>query len=378
MNSPVSILVGKNDKADFNKIQDAINVARNAGGGLVQIQPGIYEENLILCDNVALFGLVGIPDAQSCVVIGTHTPPTIGNIPITNLCFKGEKAVFCSKEEGRSSLFLNSCFLAVADGYVFDLPNWKSPGKIVGFDIGDAGSKNNGFINNHKGATVFFVAATWGFGTHPMVISGEATFFTIHSFCPIHLKSKANVFFASGCTFEHTVRVEDEAKMSLANACFRVKDKPAICYNTSGNSIVSETSIESTGEATIEGDGSGILTLASITAVGKMEISPDLTTRSGQFITGSMMLRGPGSGLHLFEGESAKMGVCRLESGEKKVESTVVTELSRIFLTIQSPGGRIGSLFVNEIKPGEYFSIGSTSNDDNSLVAWHIIEPIID
>jgi hypothetical protein len=75
------------------------------------------------------------------------------------------------------------------------------------------------------------------------------------------------------------------------------------------------------------------------------------------------------------EGTNAKMGVAVLVSGTFTVNTTAVTANSRIFLTIQVPGGTIGSPYVSSRSAGTSFIISSASGSDTSTVAWMLIEP---
>jgi hypothetical protein len=69
------------------------------------------------------------------------------------------------------------------------------------------------------------------------------------------------------------------------------------------------------------------------------------------------------------------MGVVTLNgSSGVTVSTNKVTANSRIFLTIQSPGGTVGSPYINARVPGGNFTIKSVAGD-TSLCAWEIREP---
>ena len=68
-------------------------------------------------------------------------------------------------------------------------------------------------------------------------------------------------------------------------------------------------------------------------------------------------------------------GTVTLSAGKAAVSVAAVTKNSRIFLTIQSPGGVVGTTYVSSRSPGSSFSIASTSGTDSSLVAWLLVEP---
>lgn len=99
-----------------------------------------------------------------------------------------------------------------------------------------------------------------------------------------------------------------------------------------------------------------------------------LTIRDGEGVgvTGGLRV---GGGVQLEEGTNEFMGVATLVNGTVTVNNTNVTANSRIFLSVQSPGGTPGSpLRVSARVAGTSFTI-STAAADTSVVAWQIVEP---
>ena len=83
-----------------------------------------------------------------------------------------------------------------------------------------------------------------------------------------------------------------------------------------------------------------------------------------------------GKGLRVREGANAKMGTAVLNgSTEVTVPTTAVTASSRVFLTVNAPGGTVGAPYVSSRSAGASFGIRSTNAADTSTVAWLIIEP---
>lgn len=89
---------------------------------------------------------------------------------------------------------------------------------------------------------------------------------------------------------------------------------------------------------------------------------------------GLVTLATTGSGLRIKEGSNASMGVATLVGGTVTVNNTRVTANSRIFLTVQAPGGTQGFLS-HTISAATSFTVNSTSGTDTSTVNWLIIEP---
>lgn len=116
-----------------------------------------------------------------------------------------------------------------------------------------------------------------------------------------------------------------------------------------------------------------------------------------------LQLNEVGGRIHINEGVNnfdvpvfGSMGVIKLGSthhgtagatvgGEARVYTNLVTENSRIFLTGQEGGARVGAVYVKErsiiATPAEsektsWFTIKSTDTSDTRTVAWLIIEPV--
>ena len=83
-----------------------------------------------------------------------------------------------------------------------------------------------------------------------------------------------------------------------------------------------------------------------------------------------------GKGLKVKEGANAKMGTLTLNGTTAvTVATTAVTATSRIFLTVQAPGGTpAGVAYVSARTAGTSFSVKGIAGD-TSTVAWLIVEP---
>jgi hypothetical protein len=93
-------------------------------------------------------------------------------------------------------------------------------------------------------------------------------------------------------------------------------------------------------------------------------------------VNGNIDVTGPGYGLEIPEGTNAKQGTATLNgTTDVVISTTTVTANSRIFLTIQVPGGTVGSPYVSARSAGVSFSVKSTNASDTSTVAYFITEP---
>ena len=83
-----------------------------------------------------------------------------------------------------------------------------------------------------------------------------------------------------------------------------------------------------------------------------------------------------GTKQNIFEGANAAMGTANLGAGGTIiVNNNLITANSRIFLTIQVPGGLVGAVYISARVPNTSFTISSTNAGDLSTVAWEIKEP---
>lgn len=101
-----------------------------------------------------------------------------------------------------------------------------------------------------------------------------------------------------------------------------------------------------------------------------------LTEAGSMTIAGSLDISTAGAGLKVAEGSNAKQGTLTLNGTTAVVvANTSVTANSRIFLTIQVPGGTVGSAYVSARTAGTSFSVKSTTVGDTSTCAYFITEP---
>ena len=92
---------------------------------------------------------------------------------------------------------------------------------------------------------------------------------------------------------------------------------------------------------------------------------------------GSVIIGEPGQGLWVKDGTvDCTMGTATLVGGTKTVSNNLVTANTRIFLTIQTPGGTPGAVYVSTRIAKTSFTITSTSGTDTSTVAYLLVEPI--
>jgi hypothetical protein len=116
--------------------------------------------------------------------------------------------------------------------------------------------------------------------------------------------------------------------------------------------------------ANFDASGNFSAASASTTFLGLVKIFDDCKVESA------------GNGYQVKEGANCKQGTATLNgTTEVTVSTNVVTASSRIFLTINAPGGTPGSPYVSSRSAGTSFGIKSTNAADSSTVAYEIFEP---
>lgn len=129
-------------------------------------------------------------------------------------------------------------------------------------------------------------------------------------------------------------------------------------------------------ECTFVGEGTSDTVIGAVTRSTAIGAFANIT-KDNQIVLGtaSEVVTVPG-GLEISEtGSAPAMGVATLVGGTVTVPTTRVTANSRIFLTVQTPGGAQGFLDAGTRVAGTNFTITSTSGTDTSTVAWLLAEP---
>lgn len=125
----------------------------------------------------------------------------------------------------------------------------------------------------------------------------------------------------------------------------------------------------------IQDNGAGYPPRLLIDATGNTAIGTDTAAYKVTVAGGDIAAITAGGGFRIKEGANAKMGVVTLVSGTAIVNTTAITSNSRVFLTIQTPGGTVGTPYVATRTASVSFTVSSTSGTDTSSVAWVLIEP---
>jgi len=270
-NAPnTDFIVSSRQNDRYKNVQSAIDAAYIQGGGLVKIEHGVYRENLHLKNGVDLWGDVGVADTKTCVIQGTHTPPINGSVTIRNIFLSNEKDIIKSEEVGASTIILIDCAIEVKDGYTFNLPNWK--GAIVGFDLGEIESTNNGAIYNLKGANVFLTDLTMGSGDkNPMILSGPTEIFGCVIKPPVEFQKKASALIGGASLFQNTLTILDSASVESYGSVIISEKNPGIVSQSNSKSLFARTTINSSLGQPVQQDNEEKLELLDTLFINKQK-----------------------------------------------------------------------------------------------------------
>jgi len=115
--------------------------------------------------------------------------------------------------------------------------------------------------------------------------------------------------------------------------------------------------------------GSGLTRTLTATAAGIA------SNRGFQCDNGSVYFAYPTTGLIMKSGTGARAGTATLVAGTVTVTNTSVSASTRIFLTVRTTGGTLGTLSYT-LSAGASFTINSSSASDTSTVTYFLIEVI--
>jgi hypothetical protein len=156
-----------------------------------------------------------------------------------------------------------------------------------------------------------------------------------------------------------------------------VVNSAASAVNVSANAISFGSNGGSVNVLASAGNGNSI-TIGAATGAGSgnnggdVRLSPG-SSGGGAGVNGFVKLLGPVS--QFANGTTdAWFGRTALTGGTATINNVRITANTNIFLTIQIPGGTVGSVYISARSVGTSFTITSTSGTDTSTVAWWLVE----
>jgi len=283
-------VVGPSGQAGYQTIQSAIDAATasSESSNVIWIQPGSYTENLNITSSITFMSIDGV-----AAITGVHTPPSSGAVTFDGCLLISPTDILNSSAAWTTVFNINNSFIIITDGYIFNLPNWT--GEILMDNCGEA-STEDGVINNVTGgSTIKLINVEMGSGSKTMELNGDPAGFlrfdTCNVNCPVNMSGSGEVLFQNGVRFGNTVTIGGSLEGFALETCWHDTNgdplsTAAIVYNSSGNFILTDGSINTTNDPAIDGTGSGTLTLAGIDFSNSSTISSSLTVNGGTTYSG--------------------------------------------------------------------------------------------
>lgn len=259
----------------YTTIQSALNAANAAGGGAVWVRPGSYTENLTLYDNTQVIGALGFADTGDLTITGVHIPPTTGSFIFRNVRLDSATHIFSSNAAGSSHLIIGDAFIAVTNGYTFNLPNWT--GIFEMWDMNPSGGTNDGCVNNTGGASIFAFSTGCGVGTgKTMITSGSILTDGVEFNCPISNQTGSSFDFIR-TIFNGNVTCTNNSTGSFDFCNFVTGASPSLTMSSSGTVSLNKCIINSSNNPSISGAGAGTLNIADVTFISNTSLAGTLT-----------------------------------------------------------------------------------------------------
>lgn len=277
-------VVGPVGQAGYQTIQSAVTAAGNAGGGLVFIQPGSYNENIVFPNSIV--NLMGA-GYQLTEIVGTMTPPTTTALQIFNLRLTADEKWIDSGLSGSSVIEVNNCAFTILGGSGLNLPNWA--GNIFVNNCITDESIDDGFCNINNG-TIYVNNSTVGRGTSQITnINGTMVIrnSTINSLVNIN-----GTLQSIGNTYNHHITIASSGTGYSLNDTFVTPGEASIRQNSTGTFAVANTVINSSANPCITGTGSGAFQITDISFLDVSVVDPSLNLTYGTNLTGNLNVNG--------------------------------------------------------------------------------------
>jgi len=227
--------------------------------------------------------------------------------------------------------------LYASDGTTVNL-DWNSPAGVIVNGVQVTGTPAVGYIPTATSAST----ATW----QAPAASGNVSAGTIN---------EVAVYAAAGTTVSGSTVLRDAS--NVLSIGFMARQM----FNAAGQEVMNW---DLTQIFDSSGFNAGVWSNRSLYANGGVVVALDWSNAAGIGV----------QGLRVSEAANGKQGIATLVAGVATVSNTSITANSRIFLTAQD-NNSIGALRISARTVGASFTITSSLNTDNGVVAWECFEP---
>lgn len=162
-------------QASFTTIQAAINAAAAAGIFPVYIQPGTYNENLLMPASTILVGSTGTSSANQVVIVGSHTTNANGVGSFSNITFQTTANVFNTPGIGGYDIHCEGCTFDITVGGVV-CSMGTSNGNMEFFNCFDQSTGTSGICSGSGNISLFMESSSIGIGGTTNIAGSKNSF----------------------------------------------------------------------------------------------------------------------------------------------------------------------------------------------------------
>lgn len=304
-------VVGPAGQAGYTTIQDALDAADAAGGGIVGVQPGTYTENLTLYDATQVVGFGSNSSINGgggaigqIIITGTHTPPLSGSFIFKNVTFTSSGSVIFTAAVGTTTINVEECVIGTISGYLFDLDNFG--GELSLINSTNPGLGNRG-INNTVGSNVFILHSELGsFGSSSSNLGGTYRFENSTCRVPIAFLDGSDTIFNNGA-FLSGFTTAGASEVDVYESLIQHLSSSSIVHNSDSEVNVNNCTVSSSTNPAIDGSGIGQLNLTAIDFPLNSSIAATLTLGSGTSYSGTYKSDYTDHGVILGQGAATNM-----------------------------------------------------------------------
>lgn len=327
----------------YATIQDGLDAANAAGGGIVGVQPGTYTEDLTLYDNTQVVGFgTNVPISAGSggwgqiVIDGTHSLPTTpsgATFGFKNVVLTNSGDVITSSAAIAINLVIDSCVIGNISGYLVTTAT--SSLNVLMINTTNPGTGNRGIdiltglniYNSQYGSYGATVAAK------EMSVRAINTEFQ----CPLQYDG-ASDFYGYGCNFFDSVTIDDSSEFVAYESYFQNDLGSPIVWNSSDNMQLLGCVING-GSPAIDGTGAGQVSLTGVDFVSNSTFGGSLTVLGSTSYSGNYKSDYTDHGVILGQGTATNM--VATSAGTDGQVLLGATSADPAFATLTSTGSTI-------------------------------------
>jgi hypothetical protein len=271
-------IVDPNGDTPYQTIQSALDAANTEGvDANVYIRAGSYTEDLTFYSHIDVQG-----EGSLTTIIGTHTPPTSGDVNIRDINFQSTTDILSSAAVGSTIIKFYDCHFSLTNGVIANLANWT--GEVYYYNCKDSSIANGIFTNNSTG-TLFIYDSYLGAGANNLVAMDNVQIFNSEIDCPIVLIGTGN-HISYNSTYFNTITYGGSQEAHFYGDILDTSGDQAITTTSSSTIYLSNLLVNSSNNPAI--GGTGTIDVGSITFLDNSAYAGTLTVTRNHFDTGTI------------------------------------------------------------------------------------------